>query len=335
MKRVLIIGSNGQDGKLLTEQLLELGCSLCLVSRTKTVLEPQHVDTEFIDISNFNSVKLGIERFNPDEIYYLAAFHHSSEDKVPDELELYKKSYEVNAFFVVHFLEALKQLKSSSRFFYACSSHVFGNPKDALQDENTAYRPANVYGMTKLAGLLACEQYRKQYGVYASVGILYNHESHYRARKFISKKIIDTAWDIKSGKQNRLELGSLSATVDWGYAPDYVRAMQQILALEKADNFVVATGEAHTVKDFVEHVFNSLNLKMEDYVVENGTIMTRSSLPLIGNPNKLKEKTGWKPSVSFNGMIEKMLEAKSNERTSDSVVFIPTHNQKDKARKSS
>ncbi len=329
MKKVLIVGANGQDGKLLKEQLLQTGAELCLVSRTSTFLEPAHTETEIIDISDFESVKKGIETFRPDEIYYLAAYHHSSEDKVPDDLELYKKSYEVNAFYVVHFLEALKQLKSKTKFFYACSSHVFGNPKEELQDENTAYRPVNVYGMTKLAGLLACQQYRRQYGVYASVGILYNHESNYRARKFISKKIVDTAWEIKQGKNGKLELGSLSAIVDWGYAPDYVNAAQKILALDTADDFVVATGEPHTVKEFVEYVFELLDLKMEDHVVENGTIMTRSSLPLIGSAKKLREKTNWKPSVDFKGMIEKMIEAKKNERLNDTLVFIPTYNERD------
>lgn len=329
MKRVLIVGANGQDGKLLKEQLLKTKAELCLVSRSSTFLEPAHIETENIDISIFDSVKKGIESFKPDEIYYLAAYHHSSEDKVPDELELYKKSYEVNAFFVVHFLEALKQLKSKTRFFYACSSHIFGNPKDELQDENTVYRPVNVYGMTKLAGLLACQQYRKQYGVYASVGILYNHESHYRARKFISKKIVDTAWEIKQGSSKKLELGSLSSIVDWGYAPDYVEAAQRILSLDNADDFVVATGEQHTVKEFVSYVFELLDLKMEDHVVENGTIMTRSSLPLIGSPKKLIEKTGWTPSVDFKGMIKKMIEAKKEERLNDTLVFIPTYNERD------
>lgn len=329
MKKILIIGSEGQDGKLLKEKLSLSGNELCLVSRTRTLIEPGEREFEPIDITNLDSVKKGIEKFGPDEIYFLAAFHHSSEDKVPDEMELFRKSYEINAFSVVNFLESLRQLKSSARFFYACSSHVFGNPEEALQNEETPFRPVNVYGMTKLAGLLSCQYYRKQHGVFASVGVLYNHESHYRARKFISKKIIDTAWEIKLGKTDKLVLGSLSSVVDWGYAPDYVEAMQKVLALDTADDFVIATGEPHTVKEFAEITFEQLGLEAKDFVVENGTIMTRSSLPLIGSPKKLMEKTGWKPSVSFRGMIEKMMDDKKNERTNDVLVFIPTYNERE------
>ncbi len=332
MKKILIIGSDGQDGKLLKEKLLASDHELCLVSRSQTTLLSRQMGSrpfEAINVSAIESVKKGIETFQPDEIYYLAAYHHSSEDQVPEEKELFNRSYDINAFSVVNFLESLRQLKSKTKFFYACSSHIFGIPETPLQDEQTPYRPVNVYGMTKLAGLLACQYFRKQHGVLASVGILYNHESHYRARKFISKKIIDTAWEIKLGKTNKLTLGSLSSVVDWGYAPDFVDAMLAIVALDTPDDFIVATGEPHTVKEFTDIAFELLGLNTQDFVVENGTIMTRSSLPLIGSPKKLMEKTGWKPSVSFRGMIEKMMNEKQNERINDVLVFVPTYNERE------
>jgi GDPmannose 4,6-dehydratase len=243
----------------------------------------------------------------PDEVYYLAAFHHSSEDMEIEAGKLWALSYNINTASLHHFLEAIRLYSPHTRLFYAASSHIFGNPPTDLQDESTPINPTSFYGITKATGLFLCRSYRKMHGIYSATGILYNHESTYRSEKFISAKIIHSAIRIKRAEQKQLVVGDLNAIADWGYAPDYVNAMKRILELSEPDDFVIATGEKHTVSEFIEIAFKEVGLPWEQFVEERGVILTRQSSILTGNSNKLRVNAGWNLTVTFEEMVRSLV----------------------------
>jgi GDPmannose 4,6-dehydratase len=265
-----------------------------------------------VDITCTADVFKVVGELQPDEIYHLAAIHQSAEESPLEDIALFRNSYEVNFFSLLNFLEAIRLCSNRTRLFYAASSHIFGHIfRDSpahRQNEETPLSPESLYAMTKVDGLLACRQYRMRHQVFAAVGILYNHESCFRDEKFLSKKVIRAVVDINRGGQNKLVLGDLSAEVDWGYAPDYVEAMQTILSADAADEFVVATGIGHTVKEFVEAAFLQVGISnWEQHVLENphGVGMRRRSS--IGDPSKLIRVTNWRPKTSFVEMIQNLL----------------------------
>ena len=308
-KTALIVGSSGQDGKIALEYLVKKGYSVIGIDKDAVVTEnPDWKD--IVDISKKEEIFELLRKVQPDEIYYLAAFHQSSEDKTMEDLELFHISYQVNVSGLLYFLEGIKQRSPRSKLFYAASSLIFGDADEEEQTELTPFRPNSIYGITKLDGLLACRYYREKYGVLASVGILYNHESEHRNSKFISMKIVEAAVQIKQGLRKELIVGDLSAEVDWGYAPDYIDAMHRILGAEKADEYIVATGEKHSVQDWVSGAFGYLGVPWENVVKENIQMLTRKRKPMRGNAEKLRKITGWKPTTSFKEMVEKMVESK-------------------------
>lgn len=294
----LVIGSGGQDGRLLTERL------------TRERRRVAGIPRGSIDLANAAGVRAFVADKQPKEIYYFAAHHHSSQDAAPEPAALFHASVTVHVNGLVNVLEAMRIEVPRARLFYAASSHCFGSqPPTRVQDESTPLNPDNVYGITKTAGVHACRLYRNDHGVFASAGYLYNHESPYRRPEFVTTKIIRAAVDISRGKRDLLVLGDLSAQVDWGWAPDYVDAMARILNLDHSDDFVIATGEPHTVADFAELAFAGVGLDWREHVEENPGIITKRKLGLVGNPAKLKAATGWSPTVTFAGMIRKLLEA--------------------------
>jgi len=300
MSRALIIGSRGQDGTLLTSFL------------KARAWEVDGIGKGDLDLCRFDSVKAVFSRCY-DHIYYLAAYHHSSQDSIaPSDRELFEKSSDVHVTGFIHFLEGIRSLSPSSRIFYAASSLVFGSPPLEPQSEETPFSPACIYGITKTSGIQLCRFYRKKHGVFASSGILFNHESPLRQRKFVIPKIIHSAIAISRGSHEKLELGDLSARVDWGYAPDYVDAMHRILCLEQPEDFVIATGEPHSVQEVVEIVFSALGLDWRQHVVESPSILTRQRTALRGDIRKLQIATAWKPTVDFKQMILALLEAARN-----------------------
>lgn len=305
-RRALVVGSGGQDGRLLTAYLVELGVEVVGISRRGTVGPKGRLPKT--DIRRPAAVFTLIRRFKPDEIYFLAAVMHSSQDKVPDPLELFRDSYDVHVLSLVNFLEALRRFHPAGRLFYAASSHVFGRPSRAPQNEGTPLAPDNIYGMSKAAGLWACRYYRKKYGIFASTGIFYNHESPLRGGQFVSQKIVRAAAAIRRGGRQGLVLGSLSVQVDWGWAPDFVEAMRRILALDEADEFVIASGERHSVGEFARKAFARFGLDWRRWVKEDPGILTRRLGRLVGDPSRLKRRTGWKPTVDFDGMIRLLAE---------------------------
>ncbi|MFC1504042.1 GDP-mannose 4,6-dehydratase [Spirochaetota bacterium] len=306
MKKVIIVGCDGQDGRIAFDLLTKKKYALLGIDkeciRTHNIKQNHNVD-----IINYQHVCDIIKSIKPDEVYHFAAFHCSSEESLsdgPDDLIL---SYQINVFSLIYFLEAIKAFNPASRLFYSASSLIFEDTDSKVQDESTPPKPASIYGITKYDGLEICKYYRNNYNIFASCGIFYNHESKYRSLKFLSKKIITSAIAIKNGSKNKLVLGSLSSEADWGYAPDYVNACIQILNSSTPDDYIIATGKKHSVREFVETAFGLLGLDWHDHVVEDNTVIKSKRKALTGNPSKLKKNIGWEPSVSFKEMIKKMI----------------------------
>jgi GDPmannose 4,6-dehydratase len=308
-KKVVIVGSEGQDGKILFELLNKEGSQVIGIDRE--AVRTSNADWQKkLNISDRASVSRLLQVFQPDEVYYFAAFHHSSQDVLLPEAELIEQSYQVHVFSYLHFLEGVRLYSPKTRIFYAASSLIFGDTESEMQDEGTPYRPNSAYGITKLDGLFLSRLYREKYGVFASVGIFYNHESEYRSEKFVSMKVVTGAINIQSGKQEELIVGDLSTEVDWGYAGDYMEAARRILELGHSGEFIIATGEKHSLKELVDIVFGIVGLNPKELVKEDQSLLTRRRKPMIGDITKLHEATGWKPRTSFREMIEKMVASK-------------------------
>ena len=246
--------------------------------------------------------------WKPRAIYYLAAVHGTSEAETPQDDELFASSLAVHVQYPVNICEAISASASAASFFFAGSSHVFAGSSMERQDESTPMTPESVYGITKAAGIEAMRFYRKKRGVRASVGILYNHESHLRAAGFVSRKIAIAAARAARGSREQLVLGDLSAQVDWGYAPDYVDAMIRIACANEPDDFVVATGKPHTVRDFVDEAFRHAGVDWAELVVEKQSLLARRPSRLVGDSTKLRERTGWEPRLSFREMVHSLVD---------------------------
>lgn len=306
MKTALVVGSGGQDGRILTASLRSDGYGVLGIGRSSVAADGV-AWSRAVDITDAAQVAAVVGALRPDAIYHLAAIHHSSQETQADDLAAFRRLYEVNFFSLLHFLEAVRVGSPRSRLFFAASSHVFGTPASAIQDETTPLRPDSVYGMTKADGLLACRLYRDRHGLFASTGILYTHESPHRDEKFLAMKIVRAARRIAAGEQRELVVGRLDATIDWGWAEDVVDAMRRIVAAPEAGTFVVATGVPHTVRDFLEVAFGEVGLDWRRHVREDASIITREAPVRVGNPGKLLAATGWRPRVGFEEMVRALV----------------------------
>lgn len=295
MKSAVVIGASGQDGTILCEQLTGSGTTVLRWLRGAP------------DVQDAAEIARQLRAQQPTEIYYLAAHHHSSEGAADSPAAEFEAMRKVQVDGLLNVLEGIRTESPTTRLFYASSSHIFGSPKESPQTENTPFHPVAPYGITKTAGMGICRFYRERYGVFASVGILYNHESRLRREQFVTQKIIQAAKRIRAGSKERIVLGDICARVDWGYAPDYVRSMQLILQLDRPDDFVVATGKTHSVEEFAELTFSGLGLDWRDHVDVNPSILREKRLTLTGSPEKLMQATGWKPTVTFAQMIQLLL----------------------------
>lgn len=311
MKRVVIVGSGGQDGRILFEQrakdcaVLGLDVGATTGHALAGVMPAQPVDLQ--DRSQVDSL---CERVAPDELYYLAAHHHSAEEH-PDQAAELRKCFDVHVTGLVHVLEGIRTHAPKCRLFYAGSSQMFGRPAGAPQDETTPFAPRNPYAITKVAGAHACALYRERYGLHASVGILYNHESPLRGPRFVTTRIVRGALEARRNPSHKLVLGSLGAVVDWGYAPDYVDAMVRIVADDAPDDYVVASGVPHTVKDFVKVAFAHVGVDWRMHVEEDPRLVGTGAgveIPLVGNAAKLRARTGWRPAVGFEDLVKILME---------------------------
>jgi GDPmannose 4,6-dehydratase len=322
MHNAMIVGSNGQDGRLLFERLESEGCTLLGIapSDIRHTLPNGDVFDCPIDILNRVAVDHAIRTFPPDSIFYLAGYHHASEDEFQlDQAALYLRSHDIHVGGLLNVLESARRHAPRARIFYAASSHCFGEPPTDLQDEATPLSPRGPYGISKTAGVQLCRMYRARHALRASCGFLYNHESPLRTSNFISMKIVRAAVEIYHGQRNKLTVGDLSARTDWGYAPDYVDAMVRILQRDAADDFIIATGQSHSVEDFVSIAFSHLKIDWRQYVQVNPSLITKSKplRTLIGDSTKLRALTGWSPSVTFQEMVQLLVDAEVQRASRD------------------
>lgn len=310
MKRAVVVGSSGQDGRILFERLSAEGAVVGV--DVSGVVQQDWVGAELPsggDPTDARATDALIAAVQPDELYYLAAHHHSSEERPDDGKELLA-CLDVHVRGLVNVLEALRRHAPACHVFYAGSSHMFGRPAAPTQSEETPFSPKNPYAITKVAGAHTCALYRERAEMHVSVGILYNHESPLRGPQFVTQRIVRGARQAAADPSYRLTLGSLSAVVDWGYAPDYVDAMVRIVRHPSPDDYVIATGEPHTVADFAAAAFGCLGLDWRAHVQEDPSRLKGATGTLVGDASKLRSRTGWKPTVSFDEMVKILVTAK-------------------------
>lgn len=308
MTRALVVGSGGQDGQLLFDRLTSEGHAALGLERTRVRCTQTH-SSDPVDLLDATAVSATVARFQPTRIFYLAAVHHSAEERPQGDPELFKRSFDVHVHGLVSVLDAMRREAPNARLFYAASSHVFGAPTAGPQTEATPLAPVCAYGISKAAGLRCCAHYRRR-GVYASAGILYNHESELRGERFLSQKVVRGAVAIAAGAQRELVLGDLSASIDWGYAADTVNAMLRILEQPEPDDFIVASGERHTVGEFARLAFEAVGLDWRAHVREDSELVSRQRRVLFGDASRLRERTGWEPSITFAEMVTRLVRAR-------------------------
>ncbi len=312
MPRALITGVTGQDGSYLAEFLLEKGYEVIgMVRRTSTVNFDRiyHIQEKITlvqgDLLDQSSMMDIIAEYQPDEVYNLAA-----QSFVPTSWKQPVLTGEFTALGVTRILEAIRLVKPDAKFYQASSSEMFGKVREVPQNENTPFYPRSPYGVAKVYGHWITVNYRESYGIYAVSGILFNHESPRRGLEFVTHKVTYGAAKIKLGLANELRLGNLDARRDWGYAPDYVRAMWLMLQQDEPDDYVIATGETHSVRELCEIAFGYLGLDYRDYVVQDPRYYRPAEVDLlVGDASKAKRKLGWEPSVSFEELIKIMVDA--------------------------
>jgi GDPmannose 4,6-dehydratase len=311
-KTALITGINGQDGSYLAELLLSKGYRVAGIVRrssTETQQRIEHIRSKIeiyqADLLDQSSLAKVLADVQPDEVYNLAAMSF-----VPTSWQQPVLTAEFTAVGVTRMLEALRQSCPTAKFYQASSSEMYGKVLEVPQSENTPFYPRSPYGVAKAYGHYITVNYRESYSLFACSGILFNHESPRRGLEFVTRKITDAVAKIKLGIQSELRLGNLDARRDWGFAGDYVRAMWLMLQQNTADDFVIGTGETHTVREFVEIAFNHVGLDHQKYVVVDPKFYRPAEVDLLlGDPTKAMKTLGWKPDVSFNQLVTMMVDA--------------------------
>ena len=316
-KRALITGIAGQDGSYLTEYLLSLGYEVHGIVRRHSVAENQNfrlhkiseeqsVHAHYGDLLDYPSLVRVVSEIQPDEIYNLGAMSH-----VRVSFDMPSFTIQTNALGVLNMLEVYRTLCPSAKFYQASSSEMFGNSvdEDGSQRLTTPMNPVSPYGCAKVMGYNLVRHYRQAYKLHACNGVLFNHESPRRGSNFVTNKVVKGAVSIKKGLQGNLELGNMDSYRDWGHAKDYVRAMHMIINHKTPEEFVVATGETHSVRDLCQTVFEKLGMNYEDYIVQNPKYMRPEELKYLkGDSSRTREVLGWKPEYTFETMLDEMIE---------------------------
>jgi GDPmannose 4,6-dehydratase len=308
-KRALITGVAGQDGTYLAALLRSKGYEVIGMDVPGSV--PRTELSRYIACDVSDTIRLAecLRELRPDECYHLAAFHRSSSVRENESVEDQDRmSLETNLLSAQTILRTLSDVRPDCRVFFAGSCHMFGDANDVPQSERTPFSPTNTYGITKAAAAQLGRIYRTK-GMYVCTGILYNHESPLRGSHFVTSKIVRAAVDAARGKTDRLVVGNLDARVDWGFAGDYVRAMHLMLQAEKPEDFVIASGTLHRVRDFVEIAFARVGLDWRDYVTEDANAYRPVSRSVFhGDPTAIRDRLGWKPETSFKELVEMMVD---------------------------
>ncbi len=335
-KTALITGITGQDGSYLAELLLSKDYQVHGMIRRSSSFNTGRIDhlyndpeilnktlyLHYGDLTDSSNLNRLLEKIRPDEIYNLGAQSH-----VKVSFEVPEYTAEVDAIGTLRFLDAIKEINLNTRFYQASTSELYGNVQKIPQNEDTLFYPRSPYGVAKLYGYWIIINYREAYDLYACNGILFNHESPRRGGTFVTRKISTAAARIKLGIQNTLSLGNLNAKRDWGYAPEFVEGMWQMLQQDKPSDLVLATGETHTIREFADLAFKVLDMELEwknSGVEEIGVDMKSGKTIvqvdpqyfrptevdiLIGDPSRAKEKLGWEPKVKFHELVKIMVEA--------------------------
>ena len=317
MKKALITGIAGQDGSYLTEYLLSQNYEVHGIVRRHSVAENQNhrlnkirlnknVQTYYGDLLDYPSLVRIVSKVMPDEIYNLGAMSH-----VRVSFDMPSFTIQTNALGVLHMLEVYRSVVPHAAFYQASSSEMFGNSVDAdgVQRLTTPMNPVSPYGCAKVMGYNLVRHYRHAYGLHACNGILFNHESPRRGSNFVTNKVVKGAVSIKKGLQDKLELGNMDSYRDWGHSKDYVRAMHMIANHHEPDEFIVATGETHSVRDLCEAVFSKLDMDYRDYVVQNPKYMRPEELKYLkGDSSKARKILKWEPEYTFSSMLDEMIE---------------------------
>ena len=316
MKRALITGINGQDGSYLAEHLLESGYEVHGIIKRNSVSENQTARIQHIfpqirsnlyygDLLDFSSLARAIDVSKPDEIYNLAAQSHV---RISFDEPIYTINSIANG--TLNLLEVIRMLSPKTKFYQASSSEMFGNSvdSDGYQRETTPMLPVSPYACAKLCAFNLVKCYRESYNIFASNGILFNHESPRRGENFVTNKVVIGAVKIKKGFQEKLSLGNLDATRDWGHAKDYARIMCEIMQLDQPDDYVCATGKSHSIRDLCEYTFKKLEMDYRDYVIQDSRYFRPNELhDLKGDTSKIKSKIDFKLEYTFETMLDEMI----------------------------
>ena len=315
MKRALITGITGQDGSYLAELLLGKGYEVHGIVRRVAFEDPAHrlwriqhltdrITLHAGSLESYASIFNVVEKVKPDECYHLAAqsfVSYSFEDAF--------STMNTNINGTLFVLSAIKEKAAGCKFYFAASSEMFGNARKSPQNEETPFRPRSPYGIAKVAGFDLTRNFRESYGLFACNGILFNHESPRRGYEFVTRKISSSVAKIKAGYLDRLTLGNLDAVRDWGYAGNYVHAMWLMLQQKEPDDFVIATNQAHSVREFADLAFSHVGLNWEDHVDIDPRLYRPSEVYLLlGDYTKGKEVLGWKPTVDFEELVRMMVD---------------------------
>jgi GDPmannose 4,6-dehydratase len=311
-KRALITGIGGQDGSLLAELLLDNGYDVSGVVRRTGAHYPnldairERIDLVEADLSDQLALVRALRASRPHEVYNLASVSF-----VPASWEQPVLTAELAAVGVTALLEAIREVDPAIRFYQASSSEIFGEPLQSPQTEATPLSPLTPYGVAKAYAHFIARSYRRRYGLHTSAGILYNHESPRRPFEFVPRKVAHAAAAISLGQEGELWLGDLDSRRDWGYAPDYVRAMWLMVQQDEGDEYVVATGVTHSVRELVDVAFAHVGLDPDEYVhIDESLVRGKAELHnLVGDPSKAKRKLGWQPTVTFEELVQRLVDA--------------------------
>jgi GDPmannose 4,6-dehydratase len=315
VKKALITGITGQDGSYLAELLLEKGYQVHGIVRRVAIEDPDHrmwrirhlldeLELHSASLESYASVHKVLAKVRPDECYHLAAqsfVSYSFEDEF--------STLNTNINGTHYMLAAVKDVAPECRFYFAASSEMFGQVRETPQRESTPFHPRSAYGISKVAGFDLTRNYREAYGLHATSGILYNHESPRRGFEFVTRKITSYAAKIKLGLTRELPLGNLEARRDWGHARDYVRAMWLMLQQDTPDDYVIATGRTHTVREFARLAFEQVGLDYRDYVVSDPQFFRPAEVQLLlGDAARAQRLLGWEPVCTFEDLVKEMVE---------------------------
>ncbi len=319
MTKALITGITGQDGSYLAEFLLEKGYEVHGIIRRASTFNTGRIDhlykdphindvrlfLHYGDISDSTNLIKLLYRIQPDEVYHLAAQSH-----VRVSFDIPEYTADVTGLSTIRILEAIRETGVKSKFYQASSSEMFGKVHEVPQRETTPFHPRSPYGVAKVCAHWATVNYRESYDLFACAGILFNHESPRRGETFVTRKITRAVARIKAGMQKKLYLGNLDAKRDWGYAKEYVEAMWLMLQQDAPDDYVIATGETHSVEDFLTAAFSHVSLDWHDYVELDPKYLRPAEVDLlIGDASKANNKLGWSPKVTFKELVRIMVEA--------------------------